>query len=77
MGRLEKRYLLVQSLEKSYFLHLQKKMLPLKGKKIWGFILEVRTIGPITIVLEGQKKNAFISLVTVRSPLALSQNLVL
>ena len=38
MGRLEKRYLLVQSLEKSYFSHLKKKYCLLK-KKILGLYL--------------------------------------
>ena len=35
-------------------------------------MLEVRTIGPITIVLKGQKKNAFISFVIVRAAHTLS-----
>ena len=52
---------------KKLFFTFAKKILPLKGKNS----------GAITIVLEGKKKNAFVSFVMVRTPLALSQNLFL
>ena len=77
MGRLEKMLSFISVSGKKLLFTFAKKILPLKGKKFWGFILEVRTIGPITIDLKGQKKNAFTSFVMVCTPLALSQYLFL
>ena len=74
--RLEKRYLLAQSLEKSYFLHLQKKYCLLK-EKIMGLYLGGAHHRAYYYCFGRTKKNAFISFVMVRTPLALSQNLYL
>ena len=66
-GAVGKNATFKSSLRKKATFHICKKNIASQRKKIWGFILEVRTIGAITIVLQGQKYNAFISFVVLRT----------